>query len=68
MHCYMDSKLLTVDEVAEQYGVDRQTVMRMITEKKFKATKFGWQWRINRDSLEAFVEANSNRASSAARI
>jgi excisionase family DNA binding protein len=57
----MDSKFLTVDEVAEQYGVDRQTVMRMITEKKFKATKFGWQWRINRDSLEAFVEAQANK-------
>lgn len=58
----MDSNFLTIDEVASKYGVTRLTVMRLIEEGKFRANKFGWKWRIDRQSLEAYFNSNGNQS------
>jgi len=56
----MDSNFVTVNQVAAKYGVTRLTVIRLILEGKFKASKFGWQWRIDRKSLESYFASTSN--------
>lgn len=61
VHTHMDSNFLTINQVAEKFGVTRLTVVRLIEEGKFKASKFGWQWRIDRTSLEAYFASNSKQ-------
>jgi len=57
----MDSNFLTVNEVADKYGVTRLTVIRLLESGKFRANKFGNQWRIDRQSLESYFNSTSNQ-------
>ncbi len=54
----MDSNFLTINQVAEKFGVTRMTVLKLMGEGKFKANKFGRKWFIDRASLEAYFESN----------
>jgi excisionase family DNA binding protein len=54
----MDSNFVTVNQVAAKYGVTRLTVIRLMEAGKFRANKFGSQWRIDRASLEAYFQSN----------
>ena len=56
----MDNNLLTIKEVADKYGVHPLTVLYKIKKKCFTANKFGKRWLIDRASLEAYFEAQSN--------
>jgi excisionase family DNA binding protein len=56
----MDSKFLTINQVAEMFGLSRLTVTRMRDEGKFKANRFGKKWYIDRQSLLDYFAANSN--------
>ncbi len=47
--------LLTVDEVAELWRVNRRTVANYINDGKLAATKPARSWRINREDALAFV-------------
>jgi excisionase family DNA binding protein len=54
----MDSNFMTVNQVAAKYGVTRLTVIRLMEAGKFRANKFGSQWRIDRAGLEAYFQSN----------
>ena len=50
---------LTIKEVAKKLRVSERSVMRYIKAKKLRASKMG-QWRIKREDLERFFNANIN--------
>jgi excisionase family DNA binding protein len=50
---------MTPLEIAEQYGVSRDTVYRMIREQGLEATRFGSQWRINKETLKKWLETHT---------
>lgn len=52
--------IYTTVEVAEILSITRKTLNSYITEKKIKAFKIGNEWRITRESLDAFIEKNSS--------
>lgn len=47
----MDRRFLSVEEVAETFGVSRMTIYRMLKRGQLKGMKFGYMWRIPADSL-----------------
>lgn len=52
--------LLTVRETADLLKVKEATVRTWIRENQLRAIKFGRDWRIQEDDLEAFIEARAN--------
>lgn len=45
-------------QVAEQLGVSKDTVLRLVRSGKLPAVKVGWRtWRITEESLAAFIRA-----------
>jgi len=61
----MDSNFMTINQVAEKYGVTRLTVVRLMEANKFKANRFGHGWRIDRQSLEDYFNSNTVSVQSA---
>lgn len=53
--------LLTVHEVAETLKVKETTIRTWIRERKLRAIKFGREWRIDAEDLEAFLQDHANR-------
>lgn len=58
--------LLTVHEVADLLKVKESTVRSWIHDESLRAVKFGRDWRVAHDDLEAFVNARANRPPDAA--
>lgn len=56
----MKEKFLTPDQVAETLQVSIDTILRLIRDKKIKATRIGNQWRIKEGDLERFLHEQSN--------
>ena len=56
------SPLLTVHDAAKALQVKESTIRTWIREKKLRAIKFGREWRIAVVDLEAFLNANANKA------
>lgn len=54
-------ELYTLEEVAKILKVSVQTVRRMISEGELRASKIRGQYRIRKDELEAYIEANSSK-------
>lgn len=50
---------MTPLEIAKQYGVSRDTVYRMIREQGLEATRFGSQWRINKNTLKKWLATHT---------
>jgi excisionase family DNA binding protein len=50
----------TVPEVSKILRVSPQTVLKYIKKQEIKAFRMSNQWRINKLSLETFIERNSN--------
>lgn len=48
-----ESKVYTVEEVAEMMKVNPRTVYRMLEAGTLKGFKFGAAWRINQEELDA---------------
>jgi excisionase family DNA binding protein len=59
----MDYNFLTINEVAEKFGVHRTTVVRLIRDGKFQANHFGRKWYIDRQSLETYFNSTGNQSS-----
>ena len=55
----MSERFNSVEEVAEQLQVDKQTVRRWIKEGRLAAVKPGLEWRIRQSDLDEFLEASS---------
>jgi excisionase family DNA binding protein len=53
--------LLTATEAAAQYRVQSETIIRLAVEGKFKAFKIGKLWRIDRASLERYLESTATQ-------
>lgn len=55
----MESKFYTIDQVAEILDIHHKTIRKFIKEGKLKANKFGKQWRISQEDLDAFTKAQN---------
>jgi len=56
--------MLTPREVAERLGVHQKTVHIWLRSGKLQGVKISYRaWRIPRESLDSFIESNSNRSS-----
>jgi excisionase family DNA binding protein len=55
----MSERFNSVEVVAEQLQVDKQTVRRWIKEGRLAAVKPGLEWRIRQSDLDEFLEARS---------
>lgn len=56
----LNGPLLTVHETAEKLKVKESTIRSWIKDKKLRAIKFGREWRITSNDLEAFLNQNAN--------
>jgi excisionase family DNA binding protein len=48
-------KLFTVDEVADAFRINKQTVLRFIREGKIKAYKVGREYRVKEEEVNAYL-------------
>jgi len=55
-------KALTVAQVAQDWGVDRDTIYRLIHTGKLKAFKVGSDWRITQKALEDYIRQGEREA------
>ena len=56
-----ESTLLSPTEAALIYKVRPFTIVELAKSGKFKASKIGHQWRIDRESLERYFESTSTQ-------
>jgi excisionase family DNA binding protein len=56
----MPEQLLTLEQVAEYFNVDKFTVYRLLSDKDLPAFKVGNQWRFKRRLIENWLAKNSN--------
>jgi excisionase family DNA binding protein len=58
------AKWLTVQQVAEELNLSIETIRNYINhpnvKERLKASKFGRDWRINREDLDKWIEAHAN--------
>lgn len=47
---------LTVDDVAAELQVNRQTIARWLRQGKLPGRKVGREWRVSRKALERYLE------------
>ena len=52
---------LTVEEIAKNLKVRKETVLRWIKNKELKATKIVRSWRISETDFEEFMSDRSNK-------
>lgn len=52
--------LLTVRDAAQLLKLKEGTIRNIINDKKLRAVKFGKEWRIRHEDLEAFLDENAN--------
>ncbi len=56
----MAEQLLTLEQVAEYFNVDKFTIYRFLAQKQLPAFKVGNQWRFKRKMIETWLTKNSN--------
>ena len=54
-------EVLTPEQVADYLQLDKETIYRLIRDRKLAATRIGRAYRIPRADLDAFMLANSTR-------
>ena len=54
-------EVLTPEQVAEYLQLNTDTVYRLIRQKRLAATQIGRAYRIPKEDLDEFMEANSTR-------
>lgn len=57
----MDDTLLTIKEVAAYLKVNERTVYRLAASGDIPAFKVGGSWRFRKDTLEQWIEQQSNK-------
>ena len=58
----MLEEMMTPEQVACYLQLNKDTVYRLIRQRKLAATRIGRAYRVPREDLDAFVAANSTRA------
>lgn len=53
--------VMTPEQVADYLQLDKDTIYRLIRDRKLAATRIGRAYRIPRQDLETFLSANSTR-------
>lgn len=56
----MRERFFTPEQVAETLQVSVDTILRLINDKKIRASRVGKQWRISEGALERYLEEQSN--------
>src|SRR5215210_2085325 len=54
--------VMTPEQVADYLQLDKETIYRLIRDRKLAATRIGRSYRIPREDLDTFLVANSTRA------
>ncbi len=54
-------RYMSMDEVAEYFGVSSRTIRRMITDRKLPAVRVGRQWRVPIAEVEALEKRESTQ-------
>ncbi|MAQ16256.1 MAG: hypothetical protein CMN30_15875 [Sandaracinus sp.] len=54
----------SIAQVAKELGVGRKVVTAFINSGELRASRVGHQWRVRREDLDAFINANANREAS----
>ncbi len=57
----MDDTILTIKEVAAYLKVNERTVYRLAASGDIPAFKVGGSWRFRKDTLEQWIEQQSNQ-------
>lgn len=52
---------MSMDEVAEYFGISTRTVRRMISRRELSANRIGRQWRVPLVDLEALEKRTSTK-------
>jgi excisionase family DNA binding protein len=50
-----NTQLLTVEELAKYFKVNKFTVYRLLAQKRIPAFKVGGQWRFKKETIEAWL-------------
>lgn len=58
----MEKRFLTVDEVAQRFGVNPTTVYRLVKGRVLPAIKVGSQWRFSQRALAFWVAQQMGHA------
>jgi len=58
----MDERYITTAEAAKLLDVAQVTVNRLIYKGMVKAEKFGPIWRVEKDSIDAYLKANLGKS------
>lgn len=56
----MQNNVFTVKQVAEYLKVCERTVIRLIHNKKIKASKVGYSWRIQEKDINKYLNTYTN--------
>lgn len=51
---------MTIDEIAAHLKVSKETIYKMVQQNQIPASKLGNQWRFNRETVDSWLEAQSN--------
>jgi len=51
---------MTIEEIATYLKVSKETIYKMVQQSQLPASKLGNQWRFNRDTIDAWLSAQSN--------
>ena len=54
-------KLLTIDELADYLGLQKQTIYNWLHQKKLSGIKIGGVWRFNRKDVDEWLKSKYHR-------
>ncbi len=52
----MQKEWYSVKELAEEWGLEEETIRQYIRTKQLEAVKFGNTYRINKDAIQKFID------------
>lgn len=58
----MKARLLTMREVGDRLHVGEKTIRRLIATGDLRAAQIGWQWRVDEDDVDAYLERQREKA------
>lgn len=56
-----EKRYLTIKDVAEQLGLHKTTIYRLVKKGELPAFKVGNQWRFDKNILEEWISNESNK-------
>jgi len=61
----MPEKLLTIDDLAEQFQVSKKTIYRLLQQKELPAVRISRQWRFRKEDIDLWLEQKRTEEKSA---